>query len=174
MAKRAVPPIVDGPITLRLLEPADLPLTRSWRNQDQIRKWFLDKEPISPDRHNAWFAQYRDRDDDFVFIIEEHDAVKRPIGQVSVYAIEWERGRAKFGRLMIGEAAARGRGHAKRAVGALIDHAERVFGIAELRLEVLAGNAPAIAIYEHCGFRVCQQDERELLMVRESTAGAQQ
>ena len=169
MAKREVPAIVDGPVRLRLIEPGDLPMTRSWRNQDQIRKWFLTTDPISPEQHDAWFAQYRGRDDDFVFVIEETDALRRPVGQVSVYAIEWDQKRAKFGRLMIGDEAARGKGLAKRAVNALIRHAEQVFGLEELRLEVLIDNQPAIAIYEDCGFTVRQRDDRELLMVRRST-----
>jgi RimJ/RimL family protein N-acetyltransferase len=171
MAKRSLSPIVDGPVTLRLLEERDLAMTRAWRNQDEIRKWFLTSGVISEGQHAAWFAQYRDRDDDFVFIIEETATLKKPIGQVSVYAIEWDRGRAKFGRLLIGDADARGRGLAKRAVATLVAHAEHVFGLDELRLEVLAGNEPAIAIYESCGFSLQERHDGQLIMVRMAADG---
>lgn len=164
--KRPVPLITDGVVRLRLLEAADLPQTMAWRNQDQIRRWFLNPAPILTEQHEAWFQQYRDRDDDFVFIIEDTGTLQRAIGQVSVYAIDWDGRRAKFGRLMIGDPEARGRGLAKRAVAALVNHAEREFGLGELRLEVLAGNQPAIAIYEGCGFTTRARDDREIQMVR--------
>jgi RimJ/RimL family protein N-acetyltransferase len=166
VTKRSVGPITDGALTLRLLTPADLPMTRAWRNQDQIRKWFLNSDQISAEQHQEWFARYRDRDDDLMFIIEEQDLLKRPIGQVSLYAIEWDRRRAKFGRLMIGDEDARGRGFARRAVEILVQHAQDTLGLEELRLEVLPGNAPAIAIYEHCGFDVTEQVDGEIRMVR--------
>lgn len=170
MAKRHIPPIVNGQVTLRLLEEADLPLTRAWRNQDDIRKWFLTSAVISAEQHAAWFAQYRERDDDFVFVIEETATLKCAVGQVSLYAIEWDRRRSKLGRLLIGDAEARGKGLARRAVETLIDFAERL-GLEELRLEVLAGNEPAIAIYEACGFAVHDRQEGELRMVRASGRG---
>lgn len=166
VAKRPLPPIVNGPVTLRLLEERDLTMTRAWRNQDDIRKWFLTSGIISEAQHAAWFAQYRDRDDDFVFIIEETQHLNRPIGQVSLYAIDWTDRRAKFGRLLVGDAEARGRGLARRAVEVLIAHAHHALGLNELRLEVLSGNTRAIALYESCGFSVRETDGVEIGMVK--------
>ena len=60
-----------GRIRLRLLEEQDLPQTLAWRNQDHIRRWFFSSERLTPEQHAGWFARYRQRDDDFVFIIEE-------------------------------------------------------------------------------------------------------
>ena len=55
-------------------------MTLAWRNQDHIRRWFLTSDLISPEQHRAWFEQYQDRDDDFVFVIEETETLKpRPI-----------------------------------------------------------------------------------------------
>ena len=166
MAKRALPPLVNDPIRLRLLEPGDLPMTRRWRNQDHIRQWFLDSAIITEDRHAAWFSQYRDRDDDFVFVIEETAMLKRPIGQISHYGIDWEQRRAKFGRLLIGDPAAAGQGLARRAVETLLEYADAELGLDELRLEVLANNLAAIAIYERCGFTVVARRDAELHMTR--------
>ena len=149
-------------------------MTRAWRNQPDVRKWFLDSSVISTEQHQRWFEHYRDRDDDFVFIIEETERLKRPVGQVSLYAIDWEGRRAKFGRLMIGDAQARGRGLALRAVETLVRHAEHGFGLRELRLEVFDGNDPAIAIYQRCGFITTGRVNDELRMVRRSpVTGAQ-
>src|SRR5262245_34000210 len=70
MAKRWIAPLARGRIRLRLLDERDLPMTLLWRNQDHIRRWLFDSRVISPEEHRAWFDQYRERDDDFVFVIE--------------------------------------------------------------------------------------------------------
>lgn len=141
-------------------------MTLAWRNQDDTRKWFLTSTVISAEQHAAWFAQYRDRDDDFVFVIEETASLQRPVGQVSIYAIDWQRKRAKFGRLLIGDPQARGKGLARQAVDALIDESFNRLGLEELRLEVLQDNARAIALYEACGFAVEGSEGQEIRMVK--------
>jgi RimJ/RimL family protein N-acetyltransferase len=153
MPKRSIAPLVNGRVRLRLLEEADLPMTLAWRNQDHIRRWFLTSDLISPEQHGAWFEQYKDRDDDFVFVIEETETLKRPVGQVSLYRIDWAAGRAEFGRLMIGEIEASGCGLARLATARLVDEALTVWGLRELYLECHASNVPALAVYDACGFR---------------------
>jgi diamine N-acetyltransferase len=152
LAKRAVAPLVNGRARLRLLEEADLALTREWRNQDHIRQWFFDANLISPEQHRAWWQRYRDRDDDFVFVIEETDTLKGPVGQVSLYNIDWTARRAEFGRLMIGEPGAVGLGIAQLATSALLRFAFQSWPVREIYLDVLPTNAPAIAVYRACGF----------------------
>ncbi len=153
MPKRHVPSLVSGRVRLRLLEEADLPMTRAWRNQDHIRRWFFNSDIITPEQHHAWWRRYHERDDDFVFVIEETDTLKRPIGQVALYNIDWAAGRAEFGRLMIGEAAAQGQGLARLATSTIVDEALTAWAINEVYLEVLPENLPALAIYRSCGFR---------------------
>ena len=166
MSKRQLPPIENASVRLRLLEERDLGMTRDWRNHDDIRKWFLTSSIISPEQHAAWFAQYRDRDDDFVFVIEDTASLQRPVGQVSIYAIDWQQKQAKFGRLLIGDPRARGKGLARQAVDALIAESFNRLGIEELRLEVLRDNARAIALYEACGFAVDGAEGQEIRMVK--------
>ena len=71
MGKRHLPPLQAGRVRLRLLEEQDLPRTLAWRNQDHIRRWFFFSERLTLEQHAGWFARYQQRDDDFVFIIEE-------------------------------------------------------------------------------------------------------
>lgn len=153
VSKRPVAPLVNGRVRLRLLEEADLPMTLAWRNQDHIRKWFLTSDKISPAQHRAWFEQYRERDDDFVFVIEETEALKRPVGQASLYHVDWAAGRTEFGRLLIGDGEAAGLGLAKLATACLVDGALGNWGLREVYLECLASNVPALAVYDACGFR---------------------
>jgi RimJ/RimL family protein N-acetyltransferase len=74
MGKRHLPPIQAGRVRLRLLEEQDLPRTLAWRNQDHIRRWFFFNERLTLEQHTGWFARYQQRDDDFVFIIEETES----------------------------------------------------------------------------------------------------
>ena len=154
MAKRPVAPLADERVRLRLLQPDDLPLTLAWRNQDHIRQWFFYSDPLTPAQHAAWYAQYAERDDDFVFIIEEAAQAHRPVGQVALYHIDWAARRAEFGRLLIGEADAAGRGLARAATALLVQAAQGQWGLHEIYLEVYTHNAAARAIYARCGFQM--------------------
>lgn len=152
MPKRRIEPLVNGRIRLRLLEEADLPMTLAWRNQDHIRRWFLHSDVVTPDQHAAWFRAYQNRDDDFVFVIEETQSLLRPVGQASLYHIDRAAGRAELGRLMIGDAAAAGQGLAREATSCLVSAAFGIWGVETVYLEVKDTNAAALAIYRRCGF----------------------
>ena len=172
MPKRTIAPLLGPRVRLRLLEEGDLPRTLAWRNQEQIRRWFLDPAVIAPDQHHRWFEAYRERDDDFVFVIEETRDLQKPVGQAALYRIDWGRRQAEYGRLMIGEADAAGRGLAHEATDVLVRYAVTTLAMQTITLEVLADNTPAIAIYTACGFRAHEQRGAMLRMVRGSVTAA--
>jgi diamine N-acetyltransferase len=157
MPKCSLPDYENELVRLRLLRKDDLPLTLRWRNQDHIRRWFFFSDLITPEQHASWFEQYREHDDDFVFIIEDIQAGNRPVGQVALYHIEWAQRRAEFGRLMIGEASAAGKGLAFAATQLALRIAFQDLALQELFLEVFADNQRAIAIYTGAGFRAKEQ-----------------
>ena len=157
--KRPVAALEDAAVRLRLLEQSDLPLTLSWRNQDEIRRWFFHSDKVAPEQHRAWYDRYREKDDDFVFVIEELVELRRPVGQISLCNVDWAARRCEYGRLIVGDAEARGRGLGRAATRLVLRQAFEVFVLDEVYLEVFASNAPAIAIYEACGFR--RTEERE-------------
>lgn len=167
ITKGQIAPLSRGPIRLRLLEEADLLLTLRWRNQDHIRQWFFHSAIITPEQHRAWFEKYRLRDDDFVFIIEEIENLQKPVGQVALYNIDWEARRSEFGRLMIGELDAEGRGFARAATDLLVKTALDQWGLREIYLEVYAHNAVACTIYERCGFQVTGEESGIIRMSRQ-------
>jgi diamine N-acetyltransferase len=164
--KRAIGPISQGRVRLRLLEESDLPLTLKWRNQDHIRKWFFHSEVLSPDQHRDWFEQYRRRDDDFVFVIEETQTFCRPVGQVSLYHIDWVARRAELGRLMIGDPEAAGQGLAHLATELLLKEALESMGLQEVYLELLSDNVAAFAVYRAIGFQITSRKGGILCMTR--------
>lgn len=159
-AKREIAPIEGPRVRLRLLDEADLPMTLAWRNQDRIRRWFFSSEPISPEQHRDWFERYKNRDDDFVFIIEETQLFLRPVGQVAVYQINWHKRTGEFGRLMIGDEEAVGRGLASDATKLLVDSALEHWGLSEVFLETYSDNVAAISVYEQCGFELLAANGR--------------
>ncbi len=152
MTKRRLPVIEGERIILRLLERDDLPLTLSWRNKDEIRKWFLNTAIIPADGHYSWFERYQELDNDFVFLILAKDLNNAPVGQISLYDINWGTKTAEFGRLLIGEPHAKGRGIAKEATRILLDYCFGVLNLTEITLEVKENNEAAIAIYQSTGF----------------------
>ncbi len=166
MPKRHIAPLVSGRVRLRLLEEADLPMTLAWRNQDHIRKWFLHAEQVSAAQHRAWFSRYLASDDDLVFIIEDIQRDDCPVGQVAIYHIDLATKSAEFGRLMIGDQAAGGRGLAGSATRLLVETAMTEWGLETVTLDVKTDNAAALAIYRACGFRPESQDGSVVRMTR--------
>jgi RimJ/RimL family protein N-acetyltransferase len=173
MPKRAIAPLENGRVRLRLLEEGDLPATLAWRNQDHIRKWFFHSDVISLEQHRAWWERYRQKDDDFVFVIEETETLRRPVGQVALYNIDWAAGTAEFGRLMIGDAEAQGRGLARLATARLVAEALGAWGLTSVHLEVRTANEPALAIYRATGFAEVSSDADVVRMKRDAAAPAE-
>jgi len=163
MLKRDLAPVEGEHVVLRLLEEADLPLTLSWRNQDHIRTWFLRTDVILEKDHFAWFERYKDLDNDFIFVILSKDLNHIPVGQISLYDINWNTGSAEYGRLMIGDPLAKGKGYAKEATRFLLEYGFTQMGLKEVHLEVKEENLIAQKIYLDCGF---VETDRENQLVR--------
>jgi diamine N-acetyltransferase len=152
MAKRHIQPIACDRVRIRLLQEADLNLTLAWRNQARVRTSLVTSRALTLEEHLAWHRSYSIKDDDFVFVIEEVRSGHAPVGQVSLYAIDWQKRTAEFGRLLIGEESALGRGLASAATRLVLDLAFGAFDLQAVRLEVFQTNARAIALYAKQGF----------------------
>lgn len=165
MTKRQISPLENERVILRLLESKDLPLTLFWRNQDHIREWFVNTDVIQEDRHIAWFDRYVELDNDFVFVILAKDMNNQPVGQISVYNIDWDAGIAEYGRLMIGHPNTNRKGYAKEATNLLLDFAFNTLKLREIFLEVKKDNVSALAVYKSAGFNVIDSSDHLTKMV---------
>ncbi len=152
--KRAIKCVSEGKISLCLLEEADLATTLKWRNQEEIRKWFFHSDIITYEQHLEWFRSYQNSDEDYVFIIRDLDSQNKPVGQLAIYHIDWAKQRAEFGRLMIGELSAQGKGLAYAATNLALKIAFDQLELVELYLELLSHNKRALALYQKIGFIV--------------------
>ena len=164
--KRHVAPFGNGVVRLRLLEEKDLETTLSWRNRDEARVWFKTSSLISLEQHRAWYQSYRNKDDDFLFIIE---AENKPVGQASVYGIDWNFLCAEVGRFLVAPGAG-GKGYISQACGQLVQFCAETLGITYLFLEVLENNERAIRIYQRHGFI---EEQRYAGLIRMSQRMAQ-
>jgi diamine N-acetyltransferase len=164
MTKRPVQPIESEAVRLRLLEEADLEMTLGWRNQDEIRRWFYTSSVLTFEQHRNWVMNsYMPRDNDFIFVIESK-SLGMPVGQISLYDIDFERRRGEYGRVMIGEPAAGGKGLAREATRLILRFAFETLGLDEVYLSVFAHNQRAIRLYQACGFSVDGEEDGSLKM----------
>ena len=146
--KSAIQPFGDGVVTLRLMEEKDLRAILEWRNRDAARVWFKSSDRISLANHQAWFAQYSEKDDDFFFMVEASGA---PVGQCAIYNIDRARGSAEIGRFLAAPARS-GKGYITRSCRQLINFALQNLNLNYLFLELFERNARAADIYRRCGF----------------------
>jgi len=146
--KRAIQPFENGVVRLRLITEADLEMTLGWRNRDDVRIWFKNSQIIAWDQHLAWYSSYSNRDDDFVFIVE---AQGQPVGQASVYGIDWAGAVAEVGRF-VAAPEARGRGYIGLACAGLLRCCAEALNLKSVYLEVKEDNDRAIRIYARNGF----------------------
>lgn len=164
MTKRAIQPIESDTVCLRLLEEADLEMTLRWRNQDEVRRWFYTSNVLTFEQHCNWVMNsYMPCDNDFIFVIESKP-IGKPVGQISLYDIDFEKRRGEYGRVMIGERDASGKGVAREATRLILQFAFDTLGLDEVYLSVFADNERAINLYKACGFSVDGQEDGSLKM----------
>ncbi|GAB2669964.1 GNAT family N-acetyltransferase [Paenibacillus thermoaerophilus] len=143
--------IRDNVITLRPLTADDIELIRVWRNQDHIRKSFVYQETISKEQQQKWFEKYSTLPNDLMFIIELNSS-KTPVGCAALYNLNIEDAVAEFGRLLIGESIARGRGIGLNATKLLCNFGFEELNLMSIQLEVLESNLIAYNLYSKVGF----------------------
>ena len=121
----------------------------SWRNDPANARWFSAVHHFTRDGHEAWLARADESGTDFNWAIETVDGA--PVGTIALYNVDWEGKRAEYGRVLVGEAAARGKGFGRAATSLVFEAAYRT-GLDELYLVVKDDNAAAIRLYVSLGF----------------------
>jgi len=140
-------------LRLRQLELSDLELVLLWRNDPEIRRWFFNGSPITWEQHRNWYARYLKNETDIAFIADDITGLYEPVGVAALYRIDAVTGTAEFGRLMVGNARAKGKGFGLEIVGGICAFGFERLGLNAIDLEVFEHNAAAIKIYNKAGFR---------------------
>ncbi len=154
--------LVVGDVRIRALHESDLDMTRAWRNHPETRKHFFYCEEVSQEQHRAWFEQYRQKNDDYVFIVEFGDPWM-PVAQTAIYKVDPKSRSAEFGRFIVDQGQ-RGRGLGRRSLHATCKIAFGSLRLARLTLEVKPDNEAAIRSYQKAGFARLAEDERSIQM----------
>ncbi|WP_111807391.1 GNAT family N-acetyltransferase [Aeromonas allosaccharophila] len=146
-------------LLLRPLNEKDLGDTLYWRNRDGVRQFFFYDKLINMDEHYRWYENYLGKDTDVVLIGE---SLGEKIGQLAVYDIDLNNGKAEIGRFVVSPDFA-GKGMMRRLIILLCD-ACAAYGLKELYLEVLPSNERAIRLYDSIGFTIIDKTPNAIKM----------
>ena len=120
-----------------------------WRNSENVKRYFLDREPLTPETHRAWLKNTVGTGKAVQFIIFENNG--RPIGTVYLRDIDRNNRNAEFG-IYIGEETERGKGYGSEALKLICDHGFEELGLHKIILRVLLSNTKAMNVYKKMGF----------------------
>ncbi|HXU83037.1 MAG TPA: GNAT family N-acetyltransferase [Polyangia bacterium] len=145
-------------ISLRSAAPSDCDDLRAWKNEN--RQYFFFRDLISADGQRQWFAGYRQRPDDWMFMVLDQD---RSIGCMGFRARD---GQADVYNVILGRAEHGGRGVMSGAFRMMCSFARERLGVPVVA-RVLKTN-PALGWYRKRGFDVVgDQDEHVMIALGE-------
>ena len=134
-------------LRLRPLMQMDIELLRNWRNDYQLSRFFRKIGFISAECQLQWYRKYLLEENDYYWAIVEND---KTIGALSIYNILGTN--AEIGRIMIGDADARGNGYGYKALIMAMQIGFKQLGLQTFVLNVHEKNTIALHIYKRIGF----------------------
>lgn len=141
----------QGGATIRAVEQRDLDATRRWRNDPRVAGPALGRRfPITESGERAWFDQLGQGAFPTHLVWSVADERGDAVGLVQLSDIHWIHRTCMFG-VWIGPEHW-GQGFAGAATVLACEHAVVALGLRQVRLEVVASNEVARAIYLRCGF----------------------
>lgn len=155
----------DKKLSIRDIKEIDIEIIRGWRNQAEIKQYFINTDMISKQQQQQWFADYLNKKNDKMFMIQEHEHFKSPIGTTALYNINTPKNSAEFGRLMIGHIPAQRKGLGTQATILTCKYAFERLNISEIYLYVLAHNIRAVELYKNIGFVPLNIQNNKIYMV---------
>ena len=137
-------------IILKPMSEVDSEKYRKFRNNPEVRKWFVYSEPISEAAQKKWYLNYLDKTDEVMFSVFDRNEVF--IGGCSIYEIDFAKREAEFGRIIIDKASVQTTGTGVKVVDAIKSIAKEQMNLRRLYLSVYTDNVAAIKTYMRCGF----------------------
>jgi len=145
-------PILEGKaVCLRPITSEDTADIVRWRNDPDVRRFFLFRESFTPEMHENWLKNRVMTGEVVQYIILDRGNGKS-VGSVYFRDIDKKNESAEFG-IFIGEACARNRGIGTETAKIFTDFGFRALGLHRVFLRVLGGNEAARKSYEKAGFR---------------------
>lgn len=139
-------------IFLRAAKQEDFVLLSKWRNDPVLQEALLAvPRPNSQIRVRRWLERRAADDHGAFFVIAEIDT-DRAMGFIQASGIDSLNRVAEIGICI--DTPGQGRGLGRQAMELLEQYLRKTFNLRKTWLHVGAGNAPALALYRSCGFRV--------------------
>ncbi len=139
---------------LRAVTRQDGELLRTWKNTH--RHLFFHKDVISAEAQARWMEGHLARPDDHMFVVWFED---RPVGCMAVRLLD---GEGDIYNVILGDAAAGGRGVMGVALRMMLAYARSAVGV-DIGLKVLSDN-PAVRFYERNGLAITANRGDHLVM----------
>lgn len=135
-------------ISLREANDDDLELMMAWRSNPRIYSGFyLQSDPLTWQKHYAWWKSRRNRRD-WIIVLQEGERA-RDVGSVNASSLDSDN--PEVG-IYIGEITAWGKGIARRAVSLALRWLQTA-GYKKARASILTDNAASIRLFEALGFK---------------------
>ena len=144
-------PVINGEkLTLRPITDADTDDIVRWRNDPEVWRYFLFREPFTPAMHRAWLQNKVMTGKVIQYIIVERESGES-VGSVYFRDVDEKNESAEYG-IFIGEPWARGRGFGTETARLFTRFGLDVLRLHRISLKVLGGNEVARRSYEKAGF----------------------
>ena len=145
-------PVINGEkLSLRPITDADTADIVRWRNDPEVWKYFIFREPFTPEMHRAWLRDKVETGRVIQYIIVEHES-GQSVGSVYFRDIDVKNESAEYG-IFIGEPWARRRGLGTETARLFTAFGLGVLRLHRLSLKVLGNNEVARRSYEKAGFQ---------------------
>ena len=161
-------PVIEGEqIYLRPITYEDTGDIVRWRNDPEVQRWFLFRNPFTPELHESWLKNKVETGKVIQYIIVHRES-KKSVGSVYFRDIDTANESAEYG-IFIGEASARHRGIGADTAKIFTDFGFSILGLHRIFLKVLSDNKAAQRSYEKAGF-VTEGTFRHYIKINDSFA----
>lgn len=143
------PAVLPCGLLARPLRQSDSESLRLLRNQDAVRRWFRDSEPVSADDQEPWVEHALARHGDYMWV--GVDAAATVFAAVGLYNFDEDLGAAEVGRVMADQQTRRYRGSGRELLAYALSAAARL-GLSSVYLYVKDTNDHALTLYRAMGF----------------------
>ena len=147
-----LPVINGGKLSLRPITDADTADIVRWRNDPEVWKFFLFRDPFTPEMHRDWLRNKVETGKVIQYIIVEHES-GQSVGSVYFRDVDEKNESAEYG-IFIGEPWARNRGLGTETARLFTAFGLDVLRLHRISLKVLGDNAVARHSYEKAGFQI--------------------
>lgn len=142
--------ITGDNIILRPITAGDTDDIVRWRNDPEVQKFFIFREPFTREMHCNWLETKVETGKVIQYmIIDKADG--KSVGSVYLKDVDRANESAEYG-IFIGESSARGRGIGSEAARIFTDFAFAELDLHRISLRLLSDNVAARRSYENAGF----------------------